>query len=164
MAVAEFVLFHIVSQLQSVNFLIFQFDRKIIDHWPNTNWKFVRTKVITFIPAKARGCSLDELPKPPDDSGLTLNSTDAIEFHEKAVFTCSDDLVTDDGPEFKLTCLPNGQFQARKWGACRTRKVCEIRPPKPPAEYGLARDNTRGIKEFMNATYECMDSDKVSIE
>ena len=90
-----------------------------------------------------------------------MNSTDAIEFHEKAVFTCSDDLVTDDGPEFKLTCLPNGQFQARKWGACRTRKVCEIRPPKPPAKYGLARDNTRGIKEFMNATYECMESDKV---
>ena len=140
-------------------FVILQLDRRIIDNFEG--WKYVRTKVITFVPAKAKACSLDELQSPPDGSGLMLNSTEAIDFNQYAVFTCPDDQVTDDGPLFKIKCLPNGQYQSRKWGACRERKVCEIRPPKPPTKYGLARDNTRGIKEFENATYACKDPNMV---
>ena len=140
-------------------FVILQLDRRIIDNFEG--WKYVRTKVITFVPAKAKACSLDELQSPPDGSGLMLNSTEAIEFNQYAVFNCPDDQVTDDGPLFKIKCLPNGQYQSRKWGACRERKVCEIRPPKPPTKYGLARDNTRGIKEFENATYACKDPNMV---
>ena len=155
---ASFLL-QLYSIQQHSNSIFLQLDRRIIDNFED--WKYVRSKVITFVPAKARACSLDELQSPPDGSGLMLNSTDAIEFNQFAVFNCPDDQVTDDGPLFKIKCLPNGQYQSRKWKACRERKVCEIRPPKPPTKYGLARDNTRGIKEFENATYACKDPNMV---
>ena len=155
---ASFLL-QLYSIQQHSNSIFLQLDRRIIDNFEG--WKYVRSKVITFVPAKARACSLDELQSPPDGSGLMLNSTDAIEFNQFAVFNCPDDQVTDDGPLFKIKCLPNGQYQSRKWKACRERKVCEIRPPKPPTKYGLARDNTRGIKEFENATYACKDPNMV---
>ena len=40
----------------------FQFDKRIIDKWQHPSWKYVRTKLITFRPAKPKSCSLSDIP------------------------------------------------------------------------------------------------------
>ena len=99
------------------------------------------------------------------DSGLTLSSSEAIAFGEFAELRCTEnDTVTNDGFVTKLKCLPNGKFQTRKWNdnKCRERKICSKSPPRPPADFGLARNYSRDVKEFGYATYNCISSHQVN--
>lgn len=97
------------------------------------------------------------------DTGLTLKSTKAIDFGDYAEYYCSNDTVTDDGFEFRLLCLTSGQFQKRNMALakCRDRDVCTKSPPRPPEEYGLARNYSRNIKEFGFASYSCINDNEV---
>ena len=97
---------------------------------------------------------------------MILDSSKAIEFNEFAELRCAEnDSVTNDGFVTKLKCLPGGKFAARKWDdntKCRLREVCTKSPPRPPVETGLARNYSRDVKEFGYATYQCINSHKVS--
>ena len=100
------------------------------------------------------------------DSGLTLSSTEAIAFGEFAELRCTEnDTVTNDGFVTKLKCLTNGKFQTRKWNdnKCRERKICSKSPPRPPADFGLARNYSRDVKEFGYAEYNCISSHQVKL-
>ena len=100
------------------------------------------------------------------DSGLKLSSTEAIAFGEFAELRCTEnDTVTNDGFVTKLKCLANGKFQTRKWNdnKCRERKICSKSPPRPPADYGLARNYSRDVKEFGYAEYNCISSHQVNV-
>ena len=83
-------------------------------------------------------------------------------FGEKAKFHCAgNDTVTDYGFVFELLCQPNGKYQQKKWGICRERGQCYKTPPRPPIQYGLARNYSRTVKEFAFATYQCIDPNQV---
>ena len=51
-------------------------DKKLVSSSKFENWRYVRTKIVAFVPYKAKQCSLDELPDPPGSkfSDVKLNS------------------------------------------------------------------------------------------
>ena len=141
--------------------------------WILSNSDYKKEKVLyNFIFAKYWGYNCNPWAAPLkyfffiiSDSGLTLSSTEAIAFGEFAELRCTEnDTVTNDGFVTKLKCLPNGKFQTRKWNdnKCRERKICSKSPPRPPADFGLARNYSRDVKEFGYAEYNCISSHQVN--
>ena len=60
-------------------FFFFQFDKRIIDKWQHPSWKYVRTKLITFRPAKPKSCSLSYIPDViPEGNVAKIKVTDVV--------------------------------------------------------------------------------------
>ena len=50
-----------------------------------------------------------------------------------------------------------------KKAKCRPRETCTKSPPRPPSQYGLARNYSRDIKEFGYASYSCINDNEVGV-
>ena len=60
----------------------------MLDFWPNPAWKYIRSKVMMFMPGRPKACSAQLLPTPDVLSGLVVSTTQSIKFGGYGEYIC----------------------------------------------------------------------------
>ena len=99
-------------------FFFFQFDKRIIDKWQHPSWKYVRTKLITFLPAKPKSCSLSYIPDViPEGNVAKIKVTDVASKWAGGALTYPEFGVSVNPilTRGEILCPPNYCLPTRIW-------------------------------------------------